>query len=251
MCANGQMSQFDPGKVPGCSRQSFTRKLPTARAACPNRARGCQLLVGKRASSSSIKIDNSARSRSTTQRLERTSLRSLRFAKRMACPTLDERLRIAHSSCLSGMSTHAGCAELPAGATPVRLMQKRDAMSIDQVLTTLGGARPLLYWPDVEWTGHPESMPACVPGFGAAAHGQRGRQSHAEPWRPWGRTLVINHLLRASVAEHPHRAGPSRAGHAKVPHSLVIGPPAKRHRYRQVLSAPIPTTPPHPARRFT
>jgi len=71
------------------------------------------------------------------------------------------------------MSTQAVFAELPAAATPIRLMQKRDAMTIDQILTTLGNARTLLSWPCGEWESHPERMPACVPGFGAAAHGQR------------------------------------------------------------------------------
>jgi hypothetical protein len=46
-------------------------------------------------------------------------------------------------------------------------------MTIDQILTTLGNARTLLSWPCGEWESHPERMPACAPGFGAAAHGQR------------------------------------------------------------------------------
>jgi hypothetical protein len=52
-------------------------------------------------------------------------------------------------------------------------MQKRDAMSINQIFTTLDNARPVLFWSGVEWTGHPERMPACVTDFGTVAHGQR------------------------------------------------------------------------------
>jgi len=51
-------------------------------------------------------------------------------------------------------------------------------MSVDQIFDTLDSALPLLFWPGVEWTGHPERMPICFPGFCAAAHGLRQVDNH-------------------------------------------------------------------------
>ena len=63
------------------------------------------------------------------------------------------------------MAAQTGCGEFAAGAIPIRLMQERDAMSVDEVFTTLDSACPLLFGPGGEWVGHPESMPAWGPGL--------------------------------------------------------------------------------------
>jgi hypothetical protein len=48
------------------------------------------------------------------------------------------------------MATHTGCAELAARAIPVRLMQKRDAVAVDQIFITPDRAGLILLWPRIE-----------------------------------------------------------------------------------------------------
>jgi hypothetical protein len=71
------------------------------------------------------------------------------------------------------MAAHAARGELAASAIPIRLMQKRDAVSVDQIFPALGGASRVFLSLGIEWVGHRESVAFRGCGFGAVAHGQR------------------------------------------------------------------------------
>src|SRR6185503_5784709 len=81
------------------------------------------------------------------------------------------RLRISHPFGLPRMAACAGHAELPAGAIPFCLVQKRHAKPIDHVVAALSRAGPIPFWLDVNWAGHPDRMPAYGRRLGAVPHG--------------------------------------------------------------------------------